>query len=171
MNWFLFALKNTFNFRDRARRREYGWFYLINVLIVITFNILVSVCVAIGLENLGIGLNSLSYFYQLITAVTAISLTTRRLHDLGWSGWWQLLPYAVAAMFGVATMFSLEKELGGAITGTEYALYGLTVFGSIAVIAFSLLLLFKDGQSFSNKYGEDPKAVKNNSEVTNSLAV
>ncbi|ASU15951.1 DUF805 domain-containing protein [Actinobacillus pleuropneumoniae] len=171
MNWFLLVLKKTFNFKDRARRREYGWFYLINILIVITFNILVSVCVAIGLEELGIGLNSLSYLYQLLTAVTAISLTARRLHDLGWSGWWQLLPYAVAVMFGIATIFSLEKELGGAITGTEYALYGSTVFGSIAVIVFSLLLLFKDGQRFSNKYGEDPKAVKNSNEVTNSLTV
>ncbi|UQZ25765.1 DUF805 domain-containing protein [Actinobacillus pleuropneumoniae] len=131
-----------------------------------------SVCVAIGLEELGIGLNSLSYLYQLLTAVTAISLTARRLHDLGWSGWWQLLPYAVAVMFGIATIFSLEKELGGAITGTEYALYGSTVFGGIAVIVFFRCYFYlKTGNALATNMVKIRKRLKNSNEVTNSLTV
>lgn len=29
MNWFILALRNIFNFQGRARRKEYGWFDLL----------------------------------------------------------------------------------------------------------------------------------------------
>ncbi|AIZ79583.1 DUF805 domain-containing protein [Actinobacillus equuli subsp. equuli] len=171
MNWYVFALKRSFNFADRARRREYGWFHLMNALIAIVLNILVGVCLAIGLENMASGVAILSYLYQFAILIPMISITTRRLHDLGWSGWWQLLPHLIVIVLSIATVFSLDRELGGAITGVEYFLYILTLASIIGIWIFMLFLIFKDGQRFTNKYGEDPKAVKNASEATNSLVV
>lgn len=170
MNWCLFALKRSFNFTDRARRREYGWFYLINILIAIILNILVGVCFAIGLENVANGLTILLYLYQFAIFIPSISVTTRRLHDLGWSGWWQLLPYVIVIILSIATVFSLDQELGS-ISDVEYSLYFLTLASIGCIWIFILFLMLKDGQRFTNKYGEDPKAVKNGSEVANSLAV
>lgn len=171
MNWCLFALKRSFNFSDRARRREYGWFYLINTLIAIILNILVGVCAVIGLEGMAGGLSIVSYLYQFAILIPMISVTTRRLHDLGWSGWWQLLPYLVVIVLSIATVFSLDTELGGAITGAEYSLYTLTLASIGCMYIFILFLIFKDGQRGTNKYGDDPKAVRNSDEVTNSLTV
>ncbi|WGE84824.1 DUF805 domain-containing protein [Actinobacillus equuli] len=170
MNWYVFALKRSFNFSERSRRREYAWFYLINILIAIILNILVGVCFAIGLENVARGLTILSYLYQFAIFIPSLSITTRRLHDLGWSGWWQLLPYMIVIILSIATVFSLDQELG-AISGAEYSLYFLTLASIGCIWIFILFLILKDGQRFTNKYGEDPKAVKNASEATNSLVV
>lgn len=171
MNWCLFALKRSFNFFDRARRREYGWFYLINMLISIMLNVLVGVCVAIGLEGIANGLQIVLYLYQFAILIPMISVTTRRLHDLGYSGWWQLLPYLVVIVLSVASVLALARELGGAISGAEYSLYLLTLASIGCVWIFVLFLIFKDGQRATNKYGEDPKAVQNSHEAINSLVV
>lgn len=159
MNWYLFVLKRSFNFTDRARRREYGWFYLVNILLIIVFAILTEVCFTIGLENVASGLTILSYLYQFAIFIPMVSVTTRRLHDLGRSGWWQLLPYVLVLILSIATLFSLDKELG-AISVAEYILYILTLASIGFFWFFMLFLIFKEGQRFTNKYGADPKAVK-----------
>ena len=33
MKWFIYAIKNIFNYQGRARRSEYGWFQLVNYLL------------------------------------------------------------------------------------------------------------------------------------------
>ncbi|WP_150539846.1 DUF805 domain-containing protein [Actinobacillus vicugnae] len=171
MNWFLHSLKNTFNFNGRARRREYGWFVLINMLIGLVVGLLAGVASALGLESLASGLDILFVLYQLVISITSISLAARRLHDLGWSGWWQLFPYALLIVFVLASLFAIDVELGGTISALESTLYIFTLVIVIGALIFSLILMFKDGQRFANKYGEDPKAVKNETEVTNSLSV
>ncbi|MCK3655505.1 hypothetical protein A4G19_07000 [Pasteurellaceae bacterium Macca] len=41
MRWFLLAFKNIFNYSGRARRAEYGWFFLTNFLLQIGVMLLV----------------------------------------------------------------------------------------------------------------------------------
>ncbi|WGE64619.1 DUF805 domain-containing protein [Actinobacillus equuli] len=171
MNWCLFALKRSFNFTDRARRREYAWFYLVNLIISFILGILAGVAISLGLENIAYGFDILFTIYQILIFLAATSLTTRRLHDLGWSGWWQLGLYLLTILLVLVSIFALDQEMSGAITVGEWAVYIATLIMLLVIVGFSLLLLFKDGQRFTNKYGEDPKAVKNDSEVANSLAV
>ena len=62
---------NYFNFNGRSSRAEYWWWIL--------FYILTSIVPLIG------------PFINLILIIPTISLTARRLHDIGKTGWWQLI--------------------------------------------------------------------------------
>jgi uncharacterized membrane protein YhaH (DUF805 family) len=73
---FMTCLKKYAVFTGRASRSEYWWFVLAQMLIVIG--------VSIVSDTLG-GLAMLAMLLPMVAAAT------RRLHDAGRSGWWQLL--------------------------------------------------------------------------------
>lgn len=79
------AFANYFNFSGRASFRAY-WFFVL-------FEILVSIVLAIPdyllFPTLKIG--PLGGAFSLVTLIPGISLSIRRLHDTGRSGWWFLL--------------------------------------------------------------------------------
>lgn len=178
MRWFIHAFKNIFNYQGRARRAEYGWFMLTNFLLQIGF-VLVFFVLAAGL---GLGMNSLSnnqqivvgsvgifailinialFIYGILVSLVTLSLTARRLHDLGWSGWWQLLLYV--APFALAIpMIAMIPDLKSSQSQEEIANTILFFNFGVGIICliyfiFMLILLFKDGQKHANKYGESPK--------------
>jgi uncharacterized membrane protein YhaH (DUF805 family)/Tfp pilus assembly major pilin PilA len=66
----------------------------------------------------------------------------RRLHDLGWSGWWILIS-------GVSLVCSL-LNLAGVLSGPLVALVGLAIF------IFYLVLLFAPGTQGENRFGSPP---------------
>ena len=70
------CLRNYATFSGRASRSEFWWFFLFQVLVSVTANIIS--------EKLG-GLVSLGLL------LPALAVGARRLHDIGKSGWWQLL--------------------------------------------------------------------------------
>ena len=77
MNWYLKVLKQYADFNGRARRSEYWYFTL--------FNILISF--AIGFISALIGLPSLGALYSLAVLIPGIAVAVRRMHDVGKSGW------------------------------------------------------------------------------------
>jgi uncharacterized membrane protein YhaH (DUF805 family) len=82
MNYYLQVLKNYAVFNGRARRSEYWYFFLFNMII------------SIGLGFLG-GLADLSFLsniYSLAVLIPAIAVGVRRMHDVGKSGWYLLIP-------------------------------------------------------------------------------
>lgn len=81
MNWYIAVLKKYTVFNGRAIRSEYWYFILINT--IITF-----ILIAIGKS---IGNNLLDTIYSLGVFIPTLAVTARRLHDIGKSGWWQLL--------------------------------------------------------------------------------
>ena len=85
--------KNVFSLDGRIRRTEYGLSILISMVV--------------NLVTLGFGL--------IITLPFIFLQGAKRCHDLGNSGWWQLIPF------------------------------------------YSILLLFQEGETGSNQYGENPK--------------
>jgi uncharacterized membrane protein YhaH (DUF805 family) len=87
MDWYLKVLKNYFNFEGRARRKEYWMFLLISVLISAGLGIVDGIT---GLKS-SMGIGALGGLYSLAVIVPSISVAARRLHDIGKSGWWQLI--------------------------------------------------------------------------------
>lgn len=89
MNWYLEVLrnyvkvlKNYATLRGRARRSEYWYFFLVNVIVEITLE-----CVG-GLAGVGY----LANIYSLAVLVPGITVGVRRMHDVGKSGWFLLIP-------------------------------------------------------------------------------
>lgn len=81
MNKILFYLKKCFtqdfaNFKDRARREEFWFFYLASVIISTIAGLITS---------------WLSSIVGLVFLVPSLAVGARRLHDTGRSGWFMLL--------------------------------------------------------------------------------
>ncbi len=88
MNWYLAVLKKYAVFSGRARRKEYWYFFLFNLLITIAF---LAIDMVAGLYNSEIGLGILSGIYTLAVLIPSLAVTVRRLHDTNRSGWWILI--------------------------------------------------------------------------------
>jgi len=88
MNWYIKVLKNYFNFDGRARRKEYWFFMLFNVIFAIVAAVIDNV-LGIASEELGYG--PIYGLYALATFIPGIAVSIRRLHDIGKSGWYFLL--------------------------------------------------------------------------------
>lgn len=82
MEFFIDAYKQYANFQGRANRQKYWMFYLFYMLIILILSI---VEIMIGLPDV------LSGLFALVSLIPGIAITTRRLHDIDKSGWWQLL--------------------------------------------------------------------------------
>ena len=170
MNWFIQALKKTFTYRGRARRAEFGWFNLISFLISLALIIVPAVVFDLGgnllaatyqseainiITNAGTLIFELAYsLFSLVTTLAHFSLSARRLHDLGFSGWWQLAVY-----LGLPIIVFLSFIIIDINEANPSIIPGLIAPLVLLMYAIYLgVLLFMDGQRFTNKYGKDPKA-------------
>lgn len=84
MHWYTNVLKKYVAFEGRARRQEYWMFTL--------FNIIVSLVIALVDYLIGTG-SILGMIYSLAVLLPSLSVTARRLHDTGRSGWWILISF------------------------------------------------------------------------------
>lgn len=81
MEWYLKVMRDNYaNFSGRARRSEYWYFVLFNIIF------------AVGLFLLSMVLGRIGFFlyvaYALITLVPGLAVAVRRLHDTNKSGWY-----------------------------------------------------------------------------------
>ena len=90
IDYYKSVLKNYANFDGRARRSEYWYYTLMNVIIVITLEILLGVGAMVS-SVLAIIVGLLLIVYAIGTLVPSISVMVRRLHDIGKSGWWYFI--------------------------------------------------------------------------------
>ena len=87
MNWYLEVLKKYAVFSGRARRKEYWYFVLFNIIIAVVLAVIDRV---IGTSHGG-GAGLLGSLYSLAVLLPGIAVTVRRLHDTDRSGWWLLI--------------------------------------------------------------------------------
>jgi uncharacterized membrane protein YhaH (DUF805 family) len=90
MDWYLTALKKYAVFRGRARRKEYWYFFLFNLLISLGLSLIDG---ALGLVSSEGGFGLFSGIYSLVVLIPAIAVAVRRLHDTGRSGLWLLIGF------------------------------------------------------------------------------
>ena len=88
MTWALMPLQKYAVFSGRSRRKEFWMFVLFTFIVEIVLAIIDAI---IGTYNTAIGIGLLSGLFYLAILVPSIALNTRRLHDIGKSGWFQLL--------------------------------------------------------------------------------
>ncbi len=78
--------KNYANFNGRARRSEYWYYTLMNIIIVIGLQILTGICAAMQSSAMAIVFGALYLIFALASIVPSLAVTVRRLHDIGKSG-------------------------------------------------------------------------------------
>ena len=112
---------NYFNFSGRATRAEFWWVYLALTLIAIV--------------------PILGSFINLIALIGFISLTSRRLQDVGFSGWYQVVPYSVLSLsigMSLAEIFSTP----------------LAILISVIVLITFIVFLAKPSIDEDNQWGK-----------------
>lgn len=106
MQWFIAAMKKAFNFSDRSRRKEYWMFILFTLIFSIVLTIIDTVAGLEIAEDMGI----LSTLFSIILIIPTLSVTVRRLHDVGKSGWWVLISLIPIIGFIVLLVFTVKDS-------------------------------------------------------------
>jgi len=81
--YYLDVIKNYTKFDGRARRSEYWYFMLFNYIISFALGFLGGI----------IKIDFISMVYSLAVLVPSIAVAIRRMHDVGKSGWFMLIPF------------------------------------------------------------------------------
>ncbi len=82
------VLENYANFNGRARRSEYWYYTLVNIIILIIASILDN---ALGLTLGALPYGAFYCLYGLAVFIPGLAVAVRRLHDVNKSGWFLLI--------------------------------------------------------------------------------
>jgi uncharacterized membrane protein YhaH (DUF805 family) len=110
MKYYVKALQNYATFDGRARRSEYWYFVLFNVI----FSLL-----AIVVDNLlgtavdGLGYGVIYGLYVLGVFLPGLAVAVRRLHDVGKSGWMLLIALIpIVGVIWLLVLFCTDSQPG-----------------------------------------------------------
>ena len=96
------VLTNYVGFSGRARRSEFWWFFLFQVIVSVVMNIVVGIT----------GLAILSTLVSLALLLPALAVGTRRLHDTNRTGWWQLIALTLIGIIVLIVFWVQEGQAG-----------------------------------------------------------
>lgn len=94
MKCYVEAIKNYAVFKGRTTSKEFWMFMLFNILIALAIGFIVAFVLIMAGANdaqLDTICDIVSNVYALFILLPTISITVRRLHDTGMSGWWCLI--------------------------------------------------------------------------------
>ena len=101
------ALTKYATFTGRARRSEYWWFVLFNVIVSVLAVVIDS---ALGTEPGRTGV--VGVVVGLALLLPGLAVTARRLHDTGRSGWWMLISLVPFVGLIAMLVFTLQDSQG-----------------------------------------------------------
>ncbi|WP_430510170.1 DUF805 domain-containing protein [Gottfriedia solisilvae] len=144
MKWYFQALKNTFNFKGRARRKEYWMFRLVDFLFLISF--FITGFLVAG-EKIPEVVGVIPKIYDVLIFIPYLSVSVRRLHDIGKTGWWvlMLVPSKCSLYMGIDVS-------SRTMTFVSITMLVTSLIGIIILFMFAC----KDSQKGENKYGFNP---------------
>jgi len=150
----ILVFKNFFNFNGRARRSEY-WciIFFIPVFAALFF------------------IPYIGQIFPLLFFILSLSVTIRRLHDIGKSGWWvlffTLVPFIALSIFFLSIGISSsiiptegisETEEQHKLLGDSFFVIGLLAISILPVVVIVGLVWFSNkGDEGDNLYGPDPR--------------
>ena len=162
------AIKTCFQkyatFSGRARRSEYWYFVLFNLL----------VCIGLYLLDYAIFEDRfyITGIYSLFVLIPGMAVAIRRLHDIGKKGWIYfifILSCIVLVYVYVLFVVSLLKQIFGG--GSEALGYITLILFAVCILTIVLgiillVWLCRDSQPGTNQYGPNPKEQPNNAPIT-----
>ena len=163
------VFKNYANFRGRARRSEFWYFYLFNVIVNIALSIFSAFSNVLGVVDpeaqliLSLLFGLPSMIYSLAVFLPSMAVTVRRLHDIGKSGWYYLFPLIPLGAIVILAVLAFIVSAGtGGSSAVGIVMVVLYVIAIIVMIAFCVVLivwLCRDSQPGENKWGPNPKEI------------
>ena len=100
------AVKTCFSkyatFSGRASRSEYWFFYLFTIIASIVTWVIDTMLLGYSAEDTG----AINLIFQIIIILPSIAVGARRLHDIGKSGWWQLLILTIIGIILLIVWFA-----------------------------------------------------------------
>lgn len=146
------ACSRLTDFKGRSRRSEFWWTVLAYYIASLIIN---GICTIVLPHILGA-------IVSMALPFLMFSLTIRRLHDTGKSGWWVVVSWAASIVLQVyIVMMQAEgilessdvDELMGFFTNPVYLIAGgISFITGLVIFVFCLL----DSKPESNKYGDSP---------------
>lgn len=164
------AIKSVFSkyatFSGRARRSEFWYFFLFNMI------------VSIGLTILGRKVPILGFLgslWSLAILIPYLAVTVRRFHDIGKSGWTYLY-FLIPSLLFIGYWFYLvfqyisagydldEESVAAIITANSSASLITCILLLVSLIAaiIFIVLMARDSEPGVNKWGPNPKEMPNN---------
>jgi len=108
MGWYLAALKKYADFSGRARRREY-WFFILSYLLIL---IGMSALAVAGGHRISGLIDIVAVLFILAMFIPSWSVTVRRLHDTDRSGWWALISFVPLLGLILLVFMVLDSQAG-----------------------------------------------------------
>jgi len=148
--YFIKCLANYFDFKGRASRKEYWSFVLFCTLMFLWYLSFQYLSVVIldpckyPPENI-----ATLFAYVLLTPliIPLVAVSVRRMHDLGKSGWYIILPFLCISL---ELFMFLPKGFF-----REYY-WGVAIFNTSVYIFYTVFFFMKRGSRGKNKYGDNP---------------
>ena len=109
MIWYHEVVRKYAVFGGRARRMEYWFFNLINLVIVILLAFIDWTAGWVFISSAGERYGTLTSVYNIAILIPALAVTIRRLHDTGRSGWWVLINFIPLIGLILIIVFLAEK--------------------------------------------------------------
>ncbi len=128
------GFSNIITWKGRASRSEFWWFYLVFIII----QVVLSFLTANYFIYYGIAAIIISYILNLVLSLSVLSLSVRRLHDVGLSGWWYWVFLAPLV---------IDKNVNTSGKSTYLVLFGFMYLYKIFITK---------GEELTNPYGADP---------------
>jgi uncharacterized membrane protein YhaH (DUF805 family) len=110
LGWYKAVWGRFAEFRGRARRKEYWWFTVFNIIVALSLALLDGM---IGTFSVEAGLGLFSGLYILVVIIPRLAVAVRRLHDTGRTGWWTLIgliPLLGGVVLFIFTVLDSEPE-------------------------------------------------------------
>lgn len=101
------VLENWKNFSGRACRSEFWYFFLFSLLATWFLNLIEII---LDIYDPIEGYGPLSICFTLIMGIPTLAVTSRRLQDIGVSGWWQLSYFTVIGIFVIIILNMLPAK-------------------------------------------------------------
>jgi uncharacterized membrane protein YhaH (DUF805 family) len=146
MKYYFRAFKKYAVFSGRASRSEFWFFYLFSGLAAFVIGFVCEFVGTIFGANPNVAASPAD-LYVLAALLPTWAVIVRRLHDIGATGWWAIVPFAAYVLWFAILLF----------TGLGWSFY-LVVVPVILLIGL-LIALATDSQPGPNRFGPNPKGV------------
>lgn len=160
----ILLLERLFWFSGRVGRRSYLLVGLCLLAVIIGyFCLLFHIATEFqndeikGQEALNAAYRYLWWLAQFLCLWSSAANNAKRLHDFGWSGWWQIGPFALIYGLSHATILP------------SIVYIGIFVIGGLASLTLCGMLLFRGGSESENRFGPQPDSAALRGESRNAV--